>query len=82
MLIRGSTGTIATNCTPSKHFVQRMMKACDNLPVNFGIIGKGNDSGVSGLHDLCNAGVAGLKIHEDWGSTPVVIDNALRQVLL
>jgi len=54
-----------------------MMKACDILPVNFGIIGKGNDAGTEGLHDLCKAGVAGLKIHEDWGSTPAVIDNTL-----
>ena len=76
--MKGSTGTLATNCTPGKYFVQRMMKACDHLPVNFGIIGKGNDSGVVGLQDLCNAGVAGLKIHEDWASTPAVIDTALR----
>lgn len=55
-----------------------MMQACDHLPVNFGIIGKGNDSGSAGLRDICNAGVAGLKIHEDWASTPAVIDTALR----
>jgi urease len=54
-----------------------MMQACDHLPVNCGIIGKGSDSGIPGLHDQCKAGVAGLKIHEDWGSTPSNIDNAL-----
>jgi urease len=54
-----------------------MMQACDHLPVNCGIIGKGSESGIPGLHDQCKAGVAGLKIHEDWGSTPSNIDNAL-----
>jgi urease len=54
-----------------------MMQACDHLPVNCGIIGKGSDSGIPGLHDQCKAGVAGLKVHEDWGSTPSSVNTAL-----
>jgi urease len=72
-----STGTIAANCTPGKHNIRNMMQACDHLPVNYGIIGKGSDSGIPGLRDQCNAGVAGLKVHEDWGCTPDSIDTAL-----
>lgn len=72
-----STATIGANCTPGKHNIRNMMQACDHLPLNFGIIGKGSDSGIPGLHDQCKAGVAGLKVHEDWGSTPASIDNAL-----
>jgi urease len=74
---RNSTGTIAANCTPGKHNIRNMMQACDHLPVNCGIIGKGSDSGAPGLRDQCEAGVAGLKVHEDWGSTPSSIDTAL-----
>ena len=77
-LTESSTATIAANCTPGKHYIERMMKACDHLPVNYGIIGKGSDTGIPGLHDQCKAGVAGLKVHEDWGCTPSAIDNALR----
>ena len=58
-----------------------MMKACDYLPLNYGIIGKGSDTGIPGLQDMCKAGVAGLKVHEDWGCTPSAIDNALRYAL-
>ena len=72
-----STGTIAANCTPGKHNIRNMMQACDHLPVNYGIIGKGSDSGIPGLRDQCRAGVAGLKVHEDWGCTPDSINTAL-----
>ena len=57
-----------------------MMQATDHLTVNFGIMGKESDSGAAGLHDQVNAGVAGLKLHEDWGCTPSAIDNCLRWV--
>ncbi|KAL4937706.1 hypothetical protein BDV06DRAFT_226713 [Aspergillus oleicola] len=72
-----STGTVAANCTPSKTYIRQMMQALDHLPVNYGVIGKGSDTGKPGLHDQCNAGVAGLKLHEDWGCTPSAIDNCL-----
>lgn len=54
------------------------MQACDQLSVNYGIIGKGSDSGKPGLYDQCNAGVVGLKLHEDFGCTPATIDTCLR----
>lgn len=72
-----STATVAANCTPGNVNIRRMMQACDFLPLNYGIIGKGSDSGARGLHDQVEAGVAGLKVHEDWGCTPAAIDNAL-----
>lgn len=73
-----STATVAANCTPSKTYIRQMMQALDRLPVNFGVIGKGSDTGKPGLHDQCQAGVAGLKLHEDWGCTPSAIDTCLR----
>lgn len=76
-----STATVAANCTPSKTYIRQMMQALDRLPVNFGVIGKGSDTGKPGLHDQCQAGVAGLKLHEDWGCTPSAIDTCLRCVL-
>ncbi|KAL4781735.1 hypothetical protein BJX76DRAFT_359593 [Aspergillus varians] len=72
-----STATVAANCTPSKTYIRQMMQALDKLPVNYGVIGKGSDTGKPGLHDQCNAGVAGLKLHEDWGCTPSAIDTCL-----
>ena len=57
-----------------------MLQACDELPVNFAITGKGNDSGARGLEDQILAGAAGLKLHEDWGTTPAAIDTCLRSV--
>ncbi|KAJ4164388.1 hypothetical protein LMH87_006064 [Akanthomyces muscarius] len=72
-----STATVAANCTPGKNNIRRMMQACDSLPLNYGVIGKGSDSGPRGLHDQVEAGVAGLKVHEDWGCTPAAIDNCL-----
>ena len=72
-----SSGTNATTCTPGSQHLKQMLQACDQLPINFGITGKGNDSSPQGLHDQCIAGAAGLKIHEDWGATPAAIDTCL-----
>ena len=62
-----STGTLATTCTPGKTHMEQMLQACDNLPINFAITGKGNDSSPLALREQCMAGAAGLKLHEDWG---------------
>lgn len=72
-----STATMATTCTPGKAHIRQMLQACDELPINFGITGKGSDSGPQGLREQCVAGAAGLKLHEDWGSTPAAIDTCL-----
>ena len=72
-----STGTNATTCTPGKTHLRQMLQACDELPINFGITGKGNDSNPRALQEQCAAGAAGLKIHEDWGATPTAIDTCL-----
>jgi urease len=72
-----STGTCATTCTPSPNHLREMLQACDHLPINVGITGKGNDSGPESLREQCEAGAAGLKLHEDWGSTPTAIDTCL-----
>ena len=72
-----STATNATTCTPGKTHLRQMLQACDELPVNFGITGKGNDSNPRALQEQCVAGAAGLKLHEDWGSTPAAIDTCL-----
>ncbi|SNX87827.1 probable urease [Melanopsichium pennsylvanicum] len=80
-LIGGGTGptagTSATTCTPGQDQLRNMMIATDNVPLNFAFTGKGNDSGLPGLEDQVRAGCAGLKIHEDWGATPAVIDACL-----
>ena len=72
-----STGTNATTCTPGKAHLKQMLQACDELPVNVGITGKGNDSNPLALQEQCMAGAAGLKLHEDWGTTPTAIDTCL-----
>ena len=72
-----STGTNATTCTPGKEHLKKMLQACDELPLNFGITGKGNDSNPKALQEQCLAGAAGLKLHEDWGTTPAAIDTCL-----
>jgi urease alpha subunit len=71
-------GTRATTCTPGPWNIANMLAACDNLPVNVGITGKGNCSTAQPLMDQVIAGACGLKLHEDWGSTPAAIDAALR----
>ncbi|KAK4950994.1 Urease [Elasticomyces elasticus] len=72
-----STGTSATTCTPSKDLIRGMFQACDGLPLNIGITGKGNDSEPHPLREQVEAGVCGLKLHEDWGTTPKAIDTCL-----
>jgi urease len=72
-----SAGTNATTCTSSAFYLQHMLAATDGLPMNFGFTGKGNDAGTTALVDIVRAGAAGLKLHEDWGSTPAAIKSAL-----
>jgi urease subunit alpha len=73
-----STGTNATTCTPGAWNMARMLQAADTYPVNLGFLGKGNASGTDGLREQIHAGAIGLKLHEDWGSTPAAIDACLR----
>ncbi len=73
-----ASGTNATTCTPGAWHIARMLEAADDLPVNVGFLGKGNSSGEAALREQIEAGAIGLKLHEDWGSTPVAIDTALR----
>ncbi|KAL8934062.1 MAG: hypothetical protein Q9216_006090 [Gyalolechia sp. 2 TL-2023] len=73
-----STATNATTCTPGQTHLRQMLQACDELPVNIGITGKGNDSDLKGLREQCMAGAAGLKLHEDWGCHPAAIDACLQ----
>ena len=72
-----SSGTNATTCTPSPFYVRQMLAAMDGLPMNFAITGKGNDSGPIAMEEVVKAGAAGLKLHEDWGSTPSAIMSCL-----
>jgi len=81
-MIGGGTGpadgTNATTCTPGSWNIQRMIEAVDELPLNFGFLGKGNDSQETALMEQIEGGACGLKLHEDWGTTPATIDSALR----
>ncbi|HEY0303290.1 MAG TPA: urease subunit alpha [Rhizomicrobium sp.] len=70
-------GTSATTCTPGPWHIARMLQAADGMPVNIGLFGKGNASQPQGLVEQIEAGVCGLKLHEDWGTTPAAIDNCL-----
>ena len=72
-----ATGTKATTCTPGSEYIELMLRATDALPMNFGFLGKGNSSRPEGLDDQIEAGAIGLKLHEDWGSTPGAIDACL-----
>jgi urease subunit alpha len=72
-----ATGTNATTCTPGPWHLARMIQALDELPMNFGLLGKGNASLPEGLEEQIRAGAMGLKLHEDWGTTPAAIDNCL-----
>ena len=72
-----STGSNATTCTGAPNMIKWMLQAADELPVNLGITGKGNDAEPVGLREQAEAGVCGLKLHEDWGSTPKAIDTCL-----
>jgi urease subunit alpha len=70
-------GTSATTCTPGPWHIARMLEAIEGLPVNIGIFGKGNAALPDGLVEQIAAGACGLKLHEDWGTTPAAIDNCL-----
>jgi len=72
-----ATGTNATTCTPGAWNVARMLQATDALPLNVGLTGKGNTSRPEGLVEQIRAGALGLKLHEDWGTTPATIDCCL-----
>jgi len=72
-----ATGTNATTCTPGPWNIHRMLQAADTLPVNLGLLGKGNASLPAALKEQISAGAVGLKLHEDWGTTPAAIDCCL-----
>jgi urease subunit alpha len=72
-----TTGTNATTCTPGARHIELMLQATDSLPLNIGLTGKGNSSLSNGLVDQIRAGAIGLKLHEDWGTTPPAIDCCL-----
>jgi urease subunit alpha len=81
-MIGGGTGpadgTRATTCTPGEWNIHRMLEAAEGLPLNFGFLGKGNATRIEPLTEQIVAGAIGLKLHEDWGTTPAAIDAALR----
>jgi urease subunit alpha len=72
-----ATGTCATTCTPGPWYIERMLQAADAFPMNLGFQGKGNASLPAALVEQIKAGAYGLKLHEDWGTTPAAIDNCL-----
>jgi urease subunit alpha len=72
-----ATGTNATTCTPGSRHIRQMLQATDALPINIGLTGKGNTSSPEGLLEQIRAGAIGLKLHEDWGTTPPAIDCCL-----
>ena len=72
-----AVGTCATTCTPAPFYFRAMLQAVDALPLNFGFTGKGNTALPAGLADQIRAGAIGLKLHEDWGTTPAAIDCCL-----
>lgn len=80
-LVGGGTGptvgTLATTVTPGPWAIHRMLEAVEDLPINVGLLGKGNASLPEPLREQIRAGVVGLKLHEDWGTTPAAIDNCL-----
>ncbi len=81
-MIGGGTGpahgTLATTCTPGPWHIERMLQAAEAFPVNLGFLGKGNAALPAGLEEQIRAGACGLKLHEDWGTTPKAIDTCLR----
>ena len=70
-------GTLATTCTPGPWHLARMIQAAEGFPMNLGLLGKGNAARPEGLEEMIRAGAAGLKLHEDWGTTPAAIRNCL-----
>jgi urease subunit alpha len=73
-----AAGTSATTCTPGPWNIARMLQSLESFPLNFGLLGKGNASLPESLVEQVTAGCVGLKLHEDWGTTPAAIDNCLR----
>lgn len=73
-----ATGTAATTCTPGAWNLARMLQAAEAWPMNFGFLGKGNAAGKEPLAEQIEAGACGLKLHEDWGTTPATIDACLK----
>ncbi|MEO8593529.1 MAG: urease subunit alpha, partial [Candidatus Solibacter sp.] len=73
-----ATGTNATTCSPGEWNLTRMLEAADAWPVNFGFLGKGNAATTAPLEEQVRAGACGLKLHEDWGTTPAAIDACLK----
>jgi urease subunit alpha len=73
-----ATGTCATTCTPGAWNLARMFQAAEAWPMNFGFLGKGNAGTPGPLEEQVRAGACGLKLHEDWGTTPAAIDCCLR----
>jgi urease subunit alpha len=73
-----ATGTSATTCTPGAWNLARMLEAAEAWPMNFGFLGKGNAASMTPLAEQVEAGACGLKLHEDWGSTPAAIDACLK----
>ena len=73
-----NTGTNATTCTPGEFHIHKMMESVDDLPLNFGFMGKGNSSNYEALKVQVEAGAMGLKLHEDWGTTPHAVDTCLK----
>lgn len=72
-----ATGTNATTCTPGPWNIHRMLEAAEEIPMNLGFLGKGNASQADALNEQIAAGAIGLKLHEDWGTTPAAIDTCL-----
>ncbi|MEO1972989.1 MAG: urease subunit alpha, partial [Pirellulaceae bacterium] len=72
-----ATGTCATTCTPGANHIRMMLQATDDLPLNFGFLGKGNTAKPQGIAEQILGGAVGLKLHEDWGTTPAAIDCCL-----
>jgi urease subunit alpha len=72
-----ATGTNATTCTPGPWYIERMYQSVEELPINFGFLGKGNASLPGPIAEQIEAGAMGLKLHEDWGTTPAAIDACL-----
>src|SRR5258705_241686 len=73
-----ATGTAATTCTPGAWNLARMLEAAEAWPMNFGFLGKGNAAAMAPLAEQIEAGAGGLKLHEDWGTTPAAIDACLK----
>jgi urease subunit alpha len=72
-----AAGTNATTCTPGPWYLGQMLKSLDAFPMNFGLLGKGNAAQPDALEEQVEAGAIGLKLHEDWGTTPAAIDTCL-----